>query len=76
MNEPASERRDLRARAARDELGSILHIDPRNLVRVAGAEAASMVEGVLDERARNRQGVPLHVSLLRLVGMSRGAIES
>ena len=62
-------------RAARDRLGRVLHIDPRNLVRIAGAEASSMVEGILDERARNRRRPPAHVWLLRRMGMKPAAVE-
>ena len=69
MPEPAPERRDLPGRAARDQLGLILHLDPQNLVRIAGPEAASMVEGILDERGRNRRRLPPHVWLLRRMGM-------
>lgn len=66
-----SERRDVTGRAARDQLGLILHIDPRNLVRVAGVEAVSMVAGILAERARNHPGGAPQVWRARFVGMKR-----
>lgn len=71
MRESIPERRDLPARAACDQLGHILHIDRRDLVHLADAEATSMIEAILDERERNRsRGQPLHASLLRRMGMN------
>lgn len=74
MSERVAERRDTLARAARDRLGLILHIHPRDLVRVAGMEAASMVEGILDERARNRRRLPPHVWLIHRMGMKPAVV--
>ena len=74
MSERISERRDIPARAARDQLGRILHIDPRNLVRLAGTEAVSMVEGILAERARNHPRAAPHVWRARLMGMKPAVV--